>query len=200
MRIYDSQDGVVMLDEGDMRFLDEEWMKGYVAGVDQQGASGVVILDGKTLFENIAIGSRLMEGEVRRETVEDACRAALMHEFVRDLPLGYETILGGGVGVGLSGGQKQRLSIARAKLRNPTVLILGKTYFCSKFLHQLIIYKSDGLRVSPVVELVREANERTDVVLTAVNNLNGIMVFSFVVGQCTNNLHSFAYGRSTLSL
>ena len=128
MRMYDPQDGVVTLDERDMRFLDEEWMKGHVAGVGQQGASGVVILDGKTLFENVAIGARLMEGEVGRENVEDACRAALMHEFVRDLPLGYETILGGGVGVGLSGGQKQRLSIARAKLRNPTVLILGKIY------------------------------------------------------------------------
>jgi ATP-binding cassette subfamily B (MDR/TAP) protein 1 len=51
-----------------------------------------------------------------------------MHEFVRDLPLGYETILGGGLGVGWSGGQKQRLSMARAKLRNPTVLILGEAF------------------------------------------------------------------------
>ena len=84
---------------------------------------------------NVAISARLMEGEVGGENVEDAGRAALMHEFVRDLPLEYETILGGGVGVGLSGGQKQRLSIARAKLRNPTVLILGKIYsfFCSRF-------------------------------------------------------------------
>jgi len=51
-----------------------------------------------------------------------------MHEFVRDLPLGYDTILGGGAGVGLSGGQKQRLSIVRARLRNLTVLILGKWF------------------------------------------------------------------------
>jgi ATP-binding cassette subfamily B (MDR/TAP) protein 1 len=48
LRMYDPQDGVVTLDERDMRFLDEEWMKGHVAGVGQQGASGVVILDGKT--------------------------------------------------------------------------------------------------------------------------------------------------------
>ena len=124
LRMYAPQQGVVTLDETDVQFLDEDWMKGHIAGVGQQGASGVVILDGKTLFENVAIGARgqaLGDGEV-----EEACRAALMHEFVRDLPLGYETILGGGAGVGLSGGQKQRLSIARAKLRNPTVLILGK--------------------------------------------------------------------------
>ena len=139
MRMYDPQDGVVTLDERDMRFLDEEWMKGHVAGVGQQGASGVVILDGKTLFENVAIGARLEEGQVRRESVEEACRAALMHEFIRDLPHGYETILGGGVGVGLSGGQKQRLSMARAKLRNPTVLILGKLPLFSIFYIQLIV-------------------------------------------------------------
>ena len=52
---------------------------------------------------------------------------------VRDLPLGYDTILGGGVSVGLSGGQKQCLSIARAKLRDPTVLILGKGLFLLLF-------------------------------------------------------------------
>ena len=128
LRMYDPQDGVVTLDERDMRFLDEEWLKEHLAGVGQQGASGVVILDGKTLFDNVAIGARLVEGDVWKKDVEEACRAALMHEFVRDLPLGYETILGGGVGVGLSGGQKQRLSIARARLRNPTVLILGKAF------------------------------------------------------------------------
>jgi ATP-binding cassette subfamily B (MDR/TAP) protein 1 len=83
MRMYDPQNGVVTLDERDMRFLDEEWMKGHVAGVSQQGASGAVILDGKTLFENIAIGARLMEGEVGRENVEGACRAAFYHLDMR---------------------------------------------------------------------------------------------------------------------
>ena len=115
------------LDERDIRFLDEEWMKGQVAGVGQQGAAGVVVLDGKSLFENVAMGAR-GEQVVGMGQVEEACRAALMHEFVRDFPLGYDTILGGGSGVGLSGGQKQRLSIARAKLRNPTVLILGNFF------------------------------------------------------------------------
>ena len=99
--------------------MDEDWTKGHVA-------SWVVVLDGKTLFENVAIGA---EGKVGKENVEEACRAALMHEFVRGLPLGCESILDGGVGVGLSSGQKRRLSIARAKLGNPTVLILGNIFF-----------------------------------------------------------------------
>lgn len=55
------------------------------------------------------------EHSVAKEEVEDACNAALMYEFVRDLLNGYDTLLGGGAG----GGQKQRLAIARARLRNP---------------------------------------------------------------------------------
>ena len=131
-RMYDLQESVVTLNETDMRFSDQDRIKGHVAGVGQQGASGVVILDGKALFENIAIGARLVNGEASKRDVEEACRAALVHKFFWDLPLGYETVLGGGgAGIGLSGGQKQCLSIARAKLRNPTVPILGKCLFPS---------------------------------------------------------------------
>ena len=127
LRMYEPQEGTISLDEQDVRFLDEEWMRANVAGVGQQGASGVVILDGKSVFENVAMGllGDSDREDVTRAEVEDACRAALVHEFVRDLPEGYDTLLGGGAGVGLSGGQKQRLSIARARLRNPAVLILG---------------------------------------------------------------------------
>ena len=56
-----------------------------------------------------------------------ACTTALMHEFIRDLPDGYDTKLGT-AGASLSGGQKQRLAIDRAKLRDPTVLVLGKLF------------------------------------------------------------------------
>ena len=113
-----------------MGCLDETWLRSHVACVGQQGGAGVVIFDDKSVFENIAAALYgHSEQPPSKEDVEDACRAALMHEFVRDLPQGYDTLLGGGSGVGLSGGQKQRLSIARAKLRNPTVLVLGMFVF-----------------------------------------------------------------------
>jgi len=135
------------LDEQDVRFLDEEWMRANVAGVGQQGASRVVILDEKSVYENVAMG--LLEHsdreDVTRAEVEDVCRAALVHEFVRDLPDGYDTLLGGGTGVGLSGGQKQRLSIARARLRN---LILGASqlFYFYRFHSCFSAYKRESLR------------------------------------------------------
>jgi ATP-binding cassette subfamily B (MDR/TAP) protein 1 len=89
---------------------------------------GVVVLDGKSVCDNVAASVWGTSGVTRAE-VEDACRAAHMHGFVRDLPDGYEAVLGGGAGgVGLSGGQKQRLAIARARSRKPAGLILGMLF------------------------------------------------------------------------
>ena len=91
------------------------------------------LLDG-TVHDNVAIGvvgqlmedgSRRLAKDVTRDEVVAACRGALMHEFIRDLPDGYDTWLSGEKGASLSGGQRQRLAIARAWIRDPTVLILG---------------------------------------------------------------------------
>ncbi|KIM36272.1 hypothetical protein M413DRAFT_319602 [Hebeloma cylindrosporum] len=157
LRIYEPQKGTISLDEQDVRFLDEEWMRTNVAGVGQQGASGVVILDGKSVFDNVAAGLLgHCDRDVTREEVEDACRAALVHEFVRDLPQGYETLLGGGAGVGLSGGQKQRLSIARARLRNPTVLILDEATSALDATSRILVFEA----------LKRWRQHKTTVVIT----------------------------------
>jgi ATP-binding cassette, subfamily B (MDR/TAP), member 1 len=131
LKMYAPQSGLITFDESDITRLDNKWFRQHVACVGQQGAAGVVILDEKSVFENVAAAVLDLEEDNEwqarpsEKEVEEACRSALMHEFVRDLPMGYDTLLGDGIGVGLSGGQKQRLSIARARLRNPTVLILG---------------------------------------------------------------------------
>jgi len=116
-----AHEGTVLLDDTDLRYLDPAWVRGNVCGVGQ--GMGDVVLEGKSIWENVALGVE----DATEEMVEGACRAALFHEFVRDLPEGYDTILSGGGsgGVALSGGQKQRLAIARARLRNPSVLVLG---------------------------------------------------------------------------
>jgi ATP-binding cassette, subfamily B (MDR/TAP), member 1 len=123
LRMYAPQRGTVTLDEQDVRYLDDSWARGHVAAV----AQAVAVFEG-TLRENVALGKvgKAGEGEANAtvEEVEEACRVALLHEFVRDLPDGLDTRVGNG-GAALSGGQKQRLAIARARLRDPTVLILG---------------------------------------------------------------------------
>ena len=119
LRLYTPSVGETCLDERDVRFLDDAWLRSCVVGIGQ--GWGDVVLDGKSIAENVMLG---MHG-VSQTTVEDACRVALLHDFVRELPEGYGTILGG-TGVALSGGQRQRLAIARAWLRDPPVLVLGK--------------------------------------------------------------------------
>lgn len=126
MGMYRPDLGQVELDEQGLPWLDDKWVRSHIAMVSQ-GAS--VIFDG-TIHDNVAIGAVVNTdkkvSDVPREKVVEACRMALVHEFINDLPDGYDTWLSGEKGASLSGGQRQRLAIARAFLRDPTVLILGK--------------------------------------------------------------------------
>ncbi|KAJ2933006.1 hypothetical protein H1R20_g4086, partial [Candolleomyces eurysporus] len=165
LRMYDATErGYVSLDEQDVLYLDEDWVRSKVMGVTQ---STCVLLEGRTVFENIACS--VPDRVVTREEVEEACRAALIHEFVRDLPQGYDTVLGGsGGGVSLSGGQRQRLAFARARLRNPEVLILDEATSALDATSRILVFEA----------LKRWRKNKTTIVIT--HDLSQITAEDFV--------------------
>ena len=125
LRMYDIQEGIISLDDQDVAYLDTNWTRQQIGAVSQSA-----ILFDMSVHDNVAMGLagpgsiRRPQDATRKEVIE-ACRIALLHPFIEELPDGYDTQLGNG-GTNLSGGQRQRLALARAIMRNPTVLILGE--------------------------------------------------------------------------
>jgi ATP-binding cassette subfamily B (MDR/TAP) protein 1 len=117
-RFYDPADGALLLDGADMRSLNLRWLRLQMGLVSQEPA-----LFSTSIGENIAYGR---EGATQAD-IEEAAANANAAEFIRRLPLGYDTPCGER-GVQLSGGQKQRVAIARAILRNPRILLLVRAF------------------------------------------------------------------------
>lgn len=116
-RFYDVNQGRVLVDDIDVRNLDLQTLRGNI-GIAMQD----VFLFSDTIEGNIAYGNP----DCTFEQVQAAAKIANADEFIREMPEGYDTIIGER-GVGLSGGQKQRISLARAILKDPSIIILDDT-------------------------------------------------------------------------
>jgi ATP-binding cassette subfamily B protein len=154
-RLYDATEGQVLVDGVDVREMALDDLRRAIGLVPQE-----TFLFSKTISENISFGQ-----EAELDEIRNASDIAQLTENVLGFPRGFETLVGER-GVTLSGGQKQRTAIARALLRNPSILILDDalssvdTETEERILSRLrgVLHRRTSLIVSHRISTVREAD------------------------------------------
>ncbi|KAL6876885.1 ABC-transporter [Trichoderma novae-zelandiae] len=148
-QLYDPSSGIVCLDGQPLTTLDADWVRSNITLIQQLS----VTFD-DSVFNNVAVGLGDPES-VSKEAVSSACQFALLQSTISSLPEGLETRIGPN-GIQLSGGQRQRLALARARIRDPTVLILDE-----------VTSSLDQINRGLVIDAIREwRREKTTIIIT----------------------------------
>ncbi|KAK4121932.1 P-loop containing nucleoside triphosphate hydrolase protein [Parathielavia appendiculata] len=119
VRLYEPLTGQITMDGNPITTVDLDWLRRSVTLIQQSS-----ILFNGTFRQNVAFGAANPDS-VSSKSIQDACSMALLQSTIASMPDGVNTVIGPG-GYSLSGGQKQRLALARARLRDPPVLILDE--------------------------------------------------------------------------
>ena len=159
-RLYDPSGGKILIDGHNLKEITLQDLRKLIAIVSQD-----IILFNDTIKENISFGIN----DASDEEIEYAAGLAYAHDFIKELPEGYDTLLGER-GLNLSGGQRQRIAIARAILKNPPILILDEAT-------SALDAVSEGLVQKALEQLMKE---RTTIVvahrLSTIRNADKIVV------------------------